>query len=53
MSILTTAAKGIRTQSLSGDLVGTRLTNLRISAGGVAIDLRDARPYHVDIRNIT
>lgn len=54
LSIVTTAAEGIRVQRLDqGDLLGLRLSNLRISAGGVGIDLREARAYHTDIRNIT
>jgi hypothetical protein len=53
LKITTAAAKGIETGPLGGDLIGLRLNDLTISAGGVAIDLRAERTYQLDIRNVT
>jgi hypothetical protein len=53
LRLVTDASKGIRAAGLRGDLNSLRLTDLTISAGGVAIDLREARAYATDIRNVT
>ena len=53
LRLVTAAAKGIRATDLRGDLIGLRVTDLTISAGAVAVDLRAARAYATEIRDVT
>src|SRR5205085_2803529 len=49
MCIYSYYSAGIKAVPMSGDLVDLRVENVRLSTGGVGIDLRNVTSYHADI----